>query len=80
MNCGDRRAGLLRNGCRCLDRRAQHAIQVNYRSANVDSPNNPNNPLREAGRVVFDLRGPDSAAIQQFDLSHPGQMDSSTRW
>jgi protein-arginine deiminase len=55
---------------------SQHSIRVNYRSANVDNPNNPNNPLREAGRVVFDLRGRDSAAIQQFDLSHPGQMDS----
>lgn len=55
---------------------SQHAIRVNYRSANVDNPNSPNNPLREAGRVVFDLRGRDSAAIQQFDMSHPGQMDS----
>ena len=55
---------------------AQHAIRVNYRSANVDNPNNQNNPLREAGRVVFDLRGRDSAAVQQFDLSHPDSMDS----
>ena len=55
---------------------AQHAIRVNFRSANVDNPNNPNNPLRNAGRVVFDLRGPDSAAVQQFELTHPGQMDS----
>jgi protein-arginine deiminase len=55
----------------------QHAIRVNFRSANVDNPNNPDNPLRPAGQVVFSyLRGIDSAPIQEYDLSHPGQMDS----
>ena len=55
----------------------QHAIRVNYRSANVQAPSNKNNPLRTAGRFVFTaLRGPDSAGIQHFDIKHTGYMDS----
>ena len=55
----------------------QHAIRVNFRSANVDNPGNEMSPLRPAGQVVFQyLRGIDSAPIQEYDLSHPGQMDS----
>jgi protein-arginine deiminase len=54
-----------------------HVVRVAYRSANVQSPNSAKNPLRPAGRVVFNtLRGKDFAAIQEFDLKHPGQMDS----
>ncbi len=52
----------------------QHAIRVNYRSANVYD--NGNNPLREAGRFAFDLRGVDSAAIQEYDTSSDPGMDS----
>jgi len=55
----------------------QHAIRVNFRSANVDNPNSETNPLRPAGQVVFSyLRGIDSAGIQEYDLQHPGMMDS----
>lgn len=57
----------------------QHVIRVNVRSANVNSANAENPVLRFAGRVVFDMRGPDTAAVQQFDVSHAqqyGYMDS----
>ncbi|MFT7625398.1 MAG: protein-arginine deiminase, partial [Myxococcota bacterium] len=58
----------------------QHAIRVNLRSANVDSPNLVENPLRFAGRVVFEvLRGPDSAGVQEYTLERTqaeNQMDS----
>lgn len=54
---------------------AQHTIRVAYRSANVES-NDKQNPLRRAGRYAFDLRGPDFAAIQEYDQNHPGEMDS----
>ncbi|MBT9558780.1 MAG: protein-arginine deiminase [Myxococcales bacterium] len=52
----------------------QHVIRVNYRSANVYD--NGDNPLREAGRFAFDLRGVDSAAIQEYDTGSDPQMDS----
>jgi len=54
----------------------QHVIKVFIRSANVDKPNNPAAPLRPAGRVVFLARGPDVAAVQQFDLKHGFDMDT----
>ncbi len=57
----------------------QHAIRVNYRSANLESPGGAN-PLRYAGKVVFEvLRGPDSAGIQQYTAERTPQemqMDS----
>ncbi|MCP3104344.1 protein-arginine deiminase domain-containing protein [Myxococcus sp. K15C18031901] len=44
----------------------QHAIQVNYRAANVNwDPDFAT--LRKAGRIVFWLRGPDQAAVQQYE-------------
>jgi len=56
---------------------APHVVDVYYRSANVYSPKNANNPLRPAGKVVFlKFRGPDAAAIQQFDAAHSQDMDS----
>lgn len=55
---------------------APHVVTVFVRSANVDDPENRTTPLRQAGRVVFDLRGPDRAAVQQYDTKHPGDMDS----
>jgi len=54
----------------------QHVITVYIRSANVDNPNNAIRPLREAGRVVYDLRGLDIAAVQQYDIKHPWDMDT----
>ena len=54
----------------------QHAIRVNYRSANVFSPKSLKTPLRPAGQVVFRLRGKDVAGIQQFDVKHEQSMDS----
>ncbi|HVJ94646.1 MAG TPA: protein-arginine deiminase family protein [Labilithrix sp.] len=54
----------------------QHAIRVNIRSANVESPKSTTNPLRRAGRVVFALRGKDSAAIQEYDKSRNGRYDT----
>ncbi|WP_426744984.1 protein-arginine deiminase family protein [Myxococcus faecalis] len=43
----------------------QHVIQVNLRSANVNAGERPV-PLREAGRIVYWLRGRDQAAVQQY--------------
>ncbi len=54
----------------------QHVMRVNYRSANVFEPADAKKPLRPAGRVVFAFRGPDVAAIQQFDLKHSPRMDT----
>lgn len=55
----------------------QHVIRVNLRSANVFDPTDKVNPLRPAGQYVFtQLRGPDSAAIQQYDLRHDPRTDS----
>jgi protein-arginine deiminase len=55
----------------------QHVINVYYRSANVDRPNDANNPLRPAGKVVFTLfRGKDAAGVQQFNANHDPDMDS----
>ncbi len=55
---------------------AQHVMRVNYRSANVFDPARKGRPLREAGKVVFQLRGTDVAAVQQFDLEHDPEMDT----
>jgi protein-arginine deiminase len=54
----------------------QHVMRVNYRSANVSDPDRKGRPLRDAGQVVFKLRGKDVAGIQQFDLSHDPEMDT----
>ncbi|MFP2959176.1 protein-arginine deiminase family protein [Myxococcus sp. 1LA] len=43
----------------------QHIMQVNYRAPHVYNTD-ANAPLRAAGRIAFWLRGPDSAAIQQY--------------
>ncbi|WP_164015670.1 protein-arginine deiminase family protein [Pyxidicoccus trucidator] len=43
----------------------QHVIQVNYRAPFVISTRK-NDPLRAAGRIVYWLRGPDQAAVQQY--------------
>ncbi len=55
---------------------AQHAIRVNYRSANVFAPNKPKTPLRPAGKFVFKQRGKDVAGVQQFDIEHDPDMDT----
>lgn len=54
----------------------QHVMRVNYRSANVFDPAREGRPLRDAGQVVFKLRGKDVAGIQQFDLEHDPNMDT----
>ncbi|WP_146649174.1 protein-arginine deiminase family protein [Labilithrix luteola] len=54
----------------------QHVINVNYRSANLYNPGNAKSPLRTAGRYAFELRGKDSAGIQQYDPKHSLEMDS----
>jgi protein-arginine deiminase len=54
----------------------QHVIRVALRSANVYEPKSVKNPLREAGRVAFKMRGKDVAAVQQFDLKHDMNADS----
>ncbi|MGA9520049.1 MAG: protein-arginine deiminase family protein [Myxococcaceae bacterium] len=54
----------------------QHVIRVNYRSANVYYPDDGRNPLRDAGRVVFQLLGRDVAAVQQYDIRSNPNMDS----
>ncbi|MCE9673177.1 protein-arginine deiminase domain-containing protein [Myxococcus stipitatus] len=46
----------------------QHAIQVNYRAANVHWDADPSATLRKAGRIVFWLRGQGQAAVQQYQL------------
>lgn len=43
-------------------------MRVVYRSANVDAPQATNNPLRPAGKVAYALRGPNYAAITQYQL------------
>ena len=55
---------------------AQHAMRVNIRSANESNPQSTANPLRRAGRVVYTLRGKDSAAVQQYDPARKGQYDT----
>jgi protein-arginine deiminase len=54
----------------------QHVITAYVRSANVYRPKNKEKPLRAAGRVVFQLRGKDRAAIQEYDLTHDSDMDT----
>ena len=54
----------------------QHAMRVNYRSANVFNPDKPKSPLRPAGQWVFKIRGKDVAGVQQFDIKHDPDMDS----
>jgi protein-arginine deiminase len=51
----------------------QHAIRVNIRSANVRHPDSPANPLRAAGRIVWLLRGKDTAGVQQFKTARTEQ-------
>lgn len=46
----------------------QHVIRVNYRAPFIWSSTRTESPLRDAGRIAFQLRGPDSAAVQQYDL------------
>ncbi len=54
----------------------QHVIDVYMRSANIYY-NDPNNPLRDAGKVVFaKFRGPDAAGIVQYDMKSDPNMDS----
>ncbi|WP_338044971.1 protein-arginine deiminase family protein, partial [Myxococcus vastator] len=43
----------------------QHVMRVNYRAPHVYNTD-ANAPLRAAGRIAFWLRGPDNAAIQQY--------------
>ena len=68
----------------------QHTMRVNLRAAGVNiqyRPEgtsmvpyiDPRNPLRTAGRIVYALRGKDSAGVQAFDLrrvSDPNDNDS----
>jgi protein-arginine deiminase len=55
----------------------QHAMRVNIRSANESNPQSVSNPLRRAGRVVFtQMRGKDSAGLQQFDPKRYGRFDT----
>lgn len=54
----------------------QHAMRVNIRSANEFQPNSSTNPLRSAGKIVFALRGKDSAAVQQYDPAREGDDDT----
>ena len=54
----------------------QHVIDVYLRSANIYY-NDPQNPLRDAGKAVFALfRGPDAAGVVQYDLKSDPNMDS----
>ncbi len=50
----------------------QHAIRVNIRSANVYN-NSASNPLRTAGKVVWKLRGKDTAGIQEWKSQRTAQ-------
>ena len=43
----------------------QHVIRVNIRSANIYNQS-ASNPLRTAGRIVWQLRGKDTAGIQEY--------------
>jgi protein-arginine deiminase len=54
----------------------QHVIRVNYRSANLFNPFSTSRPLRPAGVVVFEMRGPDVAAIQEWTTNADSDMDS----
>jgi protein-arginine deiminase len=54
----------------------QHVIRVNIRSANVWYPTDSANPLRDAGREVFAMRGRNVAALQQFTRSKPADNDT----
>jgi protein-arginine deiminase len=53
----------------------QRVIRVNFRSAN-ERGNDWQNPLRQAGRFVFQIRGKDVAAIQEFDPQRGGEDDT----
>lgn len=54
----------------------QHVIRVNIRSANIFDPWDKKYPLREAGRVVWYLRGKDTAGLQEYDPSQRGRFDT----
>jgi protein-arginine deiminase len=49
----------------------QHVMHVNVRSANY-----ANGTLRTAGRIVYQLRGKDVAALVQYDPQHPDSMNT----
>ena len=53
-----------------------HVIYVYIRAASVENPKNVSNPLRQAGKVVFALRGKDIAAVQQYNLKSDPSMGS----
>ncbi|HVH41623.1 MAG TPA: protein-arginine deiminase family protein, partial [Labilithrix sp.] len=53
----------------------QHAIRVNIRSAN-EYEDDAANPLRPAGRIVWNLRGKDSAGLQEYDKTRKGRFDT----
>jgi protein-arginine deiminase len=55
----------------------QQKMNIFLRSANVYEPKSAKSPLRPAGKVVFiKFRGPDSAAVQQYDAGHDEASDS----
>jgi len=56
----------------------QHVIQVHYRAPHFYNTSE-RAPLRAAGRIAFWLRGPDRAAVQQYqqDMSLPSQTLNS---
>lgn len=54
----------------------QHVIRVNIRSANEFTPKSTTNPLRPAGKVVWQLRGKDTAGLQEYDKSRNGKFDT----
>lgn len=54
----------------------QHVIRVNYRSANLFNPYSSSWPLRPGGVVVYLMRGPDVAAIQEYTPNADSDMDS----
>ncbi|MCC6749276.1 MAG: protein-arginine deiminase [Deltaproteobacteria bacterium] len=54
----------------------QHVVRVALRSANVEMTMTGKRYLRSAGRVVFEMRTKDVAAIQQVDESTPEDMQS----
>jgi protein-arginine deiminase len=50
---------------------AQQRIAVLLRTPGLEEPGHPAAPLRYSSRVVFALRGPDVAVVQQYDRQHP---------
>jgi protein-arginine deiminase len=54
----------------------QHVIRVNIRSANIYN-DSATNPLRTAGRVVWRLRGKDTAGVQEFKPARTRQEQNN---